>query len=90
MRKLVVSNIASLDGYHEGPSKNVMDLFDCRFGAYPADDSFDAYNAERLRAAGTLLLGRASYEGSAATSRPWRTTPTPRPSCGRCRASTTS
>lgn len=63
MRKLVVSNIASLDGYHEGPGKNVMDLFDCRFGAYPADDSFDAYNAERLRAAGTLLLGRASYEG---------------------------
>jgi hypothetical protein len=24
MRKLVVSNITSLDGYFEGPSKNVM------------------------------------------------------------------
>jgi dihydrofolate reductase len=63
MRKLIISNIASLDGYYEGPSKNVMDLFGYRFGAYPADDSFDVYNAERLRAADTLLLGRISYEG---------------------------
>ncbi len=63
MRKLIVSNIVSLDGYYEGPSKNVMDLFGYRFGAYPTDESFDAYNAERLRAADTLLLGRASYEG---------------------------
>jgi dihydrofolate reductase len=63
MRKLIVSNIASLDGYYEGPSKNVMDLFGYRFEAYPADDSFDVYNAERLRAADTLLLGSVSYEG---------------------------
>jgi dihydrofolate reductase len=62
MRKLIVSNIVSLDGYYEGPSKNVMDLFGYRFGAYPADESFDAYNAERLRAADTLL-GRTSYVG---------------------------
>ncbi len=27
------------------------------------NESFDIYNAERLRAADTLLLGRASYEG---------------------------
>src|SRR3712207_3005332 len=59
----IVSNIVSLDGYYEGPSKNVMDLFGYRFEAYPADESFDAYNAERLRAADTLLLGRTSYEG---------------------------
>jgi len=26
MRKLIVSNIVSLDGYYEGPGKNVMDL----------------------------------------------------------------
>jgi dihydrofolate reductase len=63
MRKLIVTNIASLDGYYEGPSKNVMDLFGYRFEAYPADDSFDVYNAERLRAADTLLLGSVSYEG---------------------------
>jgi dihydrofolate reductase len=27
------------------------------------DEAFDAYNAERLRAADTLLLGRATFEG---------------------------
>jgi dihydrofolate reductase len=62
-RKLIVCNAMSLDGYYEGPDKNVMDLFDYRFEAYPADESFDAYNAERLRAADTLLLGRTSYNG---------------------------
>ncbi|RPI28366.1 MAG: dihydrofolate reductase [Chloroflexota bacterium] len=63
MRKLIVANMMSLDGYYEGPGKNVMDLFDYRWEAYPADESFDAYNAERLRAASTLLLGRTSYDG---------------------------
>ena len=52
----------SLDGYYEGPGKNVMALFDDRW-VYPTDESFDAYNAERLRAADTLLLGRVSYDG---------------------------
>jgi len=63
MRKLIVCNIMSLDGYFEGPGKNVMVLFDYRLEAYPMDESFDVYNAERLRAADTLLLGRTSYEG---------------------------
>jgi dihydrofolate reductase len=63
MRKLMVSNIMSLDGYYEGPGKNVMALFDYRWEVYPTDESFDAYNAERLRAADTLLLGRTSYDG---------------------------
>ncbi len=63
MRKLMVSNIMSLDGYYEGPVKNVMALFDYRWEVYPTDESFDAYNAERLRAADTLLLGRTSYDG---------------------------
>jgi len=62
MRKLIVSNAMSLDGFYEGPGKNVMALFDYRWD-YPTDESFDAYNAERLRAADTLLLGRVSYEG---------------------------
>ena len=55
MRKLIVSNIMSLDGYYEGPGKNVMVL--------PMDEAFDTYNAERLHAADTLLLGRTTYEG---------------------------
>src|SRR5918998_5468529 len=62
MRKLIVSNAMSLDGYYEGPGKNVMALFDYRWD-YPMDESFDAYNAERLRAADTLLLGRVTYDG---------------------------
>lgn len=62
MRKLIVANMMSLDGYYEGPGKNVMPLFDYRH-EYPTDESFDLYNAERLRAADTLLLGRTSYEG---------------------------
>jgi len=63
MRKLIVSNMITPDGYYEAPDKNVMPLFDYRFDAYPADGSFDEYNAERLRAADTLLLGRTSYVG---------------------------
>jgi dihydrofolate reductase len=62
MRKLIVCNIMTLDGYYEGPDKDVMPVFDYR-EVYPTDESFDLYNAERLRAAGTLLLGRMTYEG---------------------------
>jgi len=62
MRKLIVCNIMSLDGYFEGPNKNVMDMFAFRED-YPTDESFSMYNAERLRAADTLLLGGTTYEG---------------------------
>jgi hypothetical protein len=55
MRKLVVCNIMSLDGCYTGPGGDVMVL--------PMDGAFDAYNAERLRAADTLLARRASYDG---------------------------
>jgi dihydrofolate reductase len=55
VRKLIVCNIMSLDGYVAGPGGNVMVL--------PMDPAFDAYNLERLRAADTLLLGRTTYDG---------------------------
>jgi dihydrofolate reductase len=61
-RKLIVCNAVSLDGFYEGPGKDVMALFEYRW-TYPTDESFDTYNAERLRAADTLLLGRTSYDG---------------------------
>ncbi len=53
MRRVVVCNIMSLDGYYEGPGRNVM--------ALNMDEAFDAYNLERIRAAETVLLGRVSY-----------------------------
>jgi dihydrofolate reductase len=55
IRTLIVSNAISLDGYYTGPDDNVMVL--------EMDRAFDEYNAERLRAAGTLLLGRSTYDG---------------------------
>jgi dihydrofolate reductase len=55
MRKLIVCNIISLDGFFSGPAGDVMVM--------PFDRGFSDYNAERLRAADTLLLGRKSYEG---------------------------
>lgn len=54
MRKLIVCNIVSLDGCFSGPGGDVM--------AMPFDGGFSDYNAERHRAADTLLLGRKSYE----------------------------
>src|SRR4029453_6959042 len=55
MRRLIVSNAMSLDGYYSGQDDDVMVL--------ELDPAFHAYNAERLRAADTLLLGRRSFEG---------------------------
>ncbi len=55
MRKLIVCNIVSLDGYYTGPDDNVMVM--------PFDVGFSEYNAERLRGATTLLLGRKSFAG---------------------------
>ena len=54
MRKLIVCNIMSLDGYYTGPNNNVMVM--------PMGGVFDSYNAERLRSATTLLLGRTSFD----------------------------
>jgi dihydrofolate reductase len=55
VRKLIVANMMSLDGFYTGPGDDVMVL--------PDYDSFDLYNVERLRAADTLLLGRTSFDG---------------------------
>lgn len=54
MRKIIVTNIVSLDGYYEGPGGNVM--------ALPMDEAFDAYNLARMQQAGSVLLGRTSFE----------------------------
>ena len=59
MRTLIVVNIMSLDGFSAGVggdgSPDVM--------AMPMDPSFGRYNAERMRAASAVLLGRTSFLG---------------------------
>jgi dihydrofolate reductase len=56
MRKLIVFNIISLDGYHTGPDNDPTVMFPMMGGV------FDTYNAELLRKADVLLVGRASFE----------------------------
>ncbi|MFG1798221.1 dihydrofolate reductase family protein [Nocardia sp. NPDC049149] len=53
MRKIIVTNIMSIDGYYEGPGGNVM--------ALPMDAAFDGYNLERISSADTVVLGGNSY-----------------------------
>ncbi|KGN33717.1 deaminase [Knoellia sinensis KCTC 19936] len=55
MRKVIVSEIVSLDGHFSGPGGNVMVM--------PFDAGFSENNAELLRGASTLLLGGTSYRG---------------------------
>jgi len=56
MRKLIVYNVVSLDGYHTGPGNDVSVMFPMM------GKVFDTYNAELLRAADVLLVGRVSFE----------------------------
>lgn len=67
MRKIIVSNLVSLDGYYEGKGGKLDSLFDYFHENYAGDQNFDQYNTERLRAADTLLLsGRMAYLGNMA------------------------
>jgi len=58
MRKLIVSNVMSLDGFFEGPEKGI--------GWFPADEEFFGYAKDMLQSADMLLFGRATYEHMAA------------------------
>lgn len=51
---VIVSNIVSIDGFYEGPDGHPLVL--------SMDGAFDAYNLERISAAGRVLLGRRSFE----------------------------
>jgi dihydrofolate reductase len=61
MRKLIVSNLMSLDGFYEGKGRDLNALFEYFHPDYSGDQNFDGYNAERLHAADTLLLGGRSF-----------------------------
>lgn len=65
MRKVIVSNFVTLDGYYDGPEKNVVEIFEYYHDDYAGSDHFDHYSVERLRAADTLVLsGRSSFLGN--------------------------
>jgi len=56
MRKIIVYNIISLDGYHTGSGNDISVMFPMMGGV------FDTYNAELLRTADMHLVGRVSFE----------------------------
>jgi dihydrofolate reductase len=65
LRKLIVSNFVTVDGYYEAKDKTIDGLFEYYHEDYTGDQNFDYYNTERLRAADTLILsGRTSFLGN--------------------------
>src|SRR6478609_3026387 len=56
MRKIIVYNVVSLDGYHTGVGNDPSVMFPMM------GDVFDSYNAELLRTADVQLMGRVSFE----------------------------
>jgi len=56
VRKIIVYNVISLDGYHTGAGNDVSVMFPMM------GNVFDSYNAELLRTADVLLMGRISFE----------------------------
>jgi hypothetical protein len=59
MRKLIVSNFLTLDGYYESAGKTFDRFFDYWHEDYGANEAFDEYNTELLRGADTLILSGA-------------------------------
>ena len=66
MRKLIVNNFLTLDGYYESKDKNINSFFDYYHEDYSGDQSFDYHNAEYLRSADFLLLSRTAFLGNKA------------------------
>jgi dihydrofolate reductase len=60
MRKIIVSNLATLDGYYEGKNKSLDAIFDYFHPDYSGDENFDHYNADLLRTSDILLWGGGS------------------------------
>jgi len=65
MRKVIVDNFVTLDGFYESKDKTINAFFDYYHEDYQGGNHFDYYNAELLRAADTLVLsGRTSFLGN--------------------------
>jgi dihydrofolate reductase len=65
MRKVVVTNFVTLDGFYDSKNQGFDGLFDYYHPDYANDDSFDFYNTDLIRAADTVLIsGRRSFLGN--------------------------
>jgi dihydrofolate reductase len=58
--KLIMWNLVTLDGYFEGPT-----AWDIDWHGPFVDEEFDRFAIAQLKAAGTLVFGRKTYEGMA-------------------------
>jgi len=64
MRKIIVSNLITLDGYYEGKGRSLPALFEYFHQDYANEENLDYYNAERMRSADLLLFsGRDAFLG---------------------------
>jgi dihydrofolate reductase len=61
MRKLIQWNLMTLDGYFDGPIPWQLDFHMTAWG-----EELEQVSLEQLQQIGTLLFGRATYEGMAA------------------------
>ena len=54
MKKLIMFNMVTLDGFFEGPDHNI--------DWHVTDEEFDLFAIEQLRQIGTILFGRKTYQ----------------------------
>ena len=64
MRKLIVSNFSTVDGFYEDQDHDIGSLFEHYHPDYHGDNHFDFYNASLLRACDYLLLSRKTFLGN--------------------------
>lgn len=64
MRKLIVSNFSTIDGFYEAENHDIGPMFQFFHPDYAKDDSFDFYNTDLLRAADFILLSRNAFLGN--------------------------
>ena len=60
MRRLVVWNLMSLDGFFEGAKSWDLDFHMTSWG-----EELEAFSLEQAKEIGTLLFGRTTYQGMA-------------------------
>jgi dihydrofolate reductase len=61
MRKVILLNMITLDGFFDGPGEGFE-----KIDWHHADEEWEDYSVELLSGADTLLFGRKTYEGFAA------------------------